>query len=180
MSAPIHIREARSADSSGIARVQVDSYRTAYAGILPPPYLAHFTYEEQTQDWRDLLADADHDPLIVAENDAGDIVGYALGRTADDVVGYACELVALHVRRDHQRQGVGRQLIGAMAERLRAAGCNSLMLWVLADNQNARTVYEQLGGQLVGEKRFQIEEFDFDVREVAYGWRDSAALCMPA
>ena len=36
----IEVREAVPEDSPGIARVQVDSYRTAYAGLFPEPYLA--------------------------------------------------------------------------------------------------------------------------------------------
>jgi hypothetical protein len=50
------VRQATIGDSCGLARVQVDSYRRAYAGIFPPSYLAHFTYEEQEQDWHDLLS----------------------------------------------------------------------------------------------------------------------------
>jgi hypothetical protein len=51
----LNIRKATIVDSAGLARVQVDSYRTAYAGIFPPAYLDHFTYEEQEQDYRNLL-----------------------------------------------------------------------------------------------------------------------------
>ena len=51
----MHVRKAEVEDSAGMARVQVDSYRTAYAGIMPQDYLDHFTYEEQAQDWRDFL-----------------------------------------------------------------------------------------------------------------------------
>ncbi|MFU8773596.1 MAG: hypothetical protein ACNA8H_14410 [Anaerolineales bacterium] len=49
----MNICKATIEDSAGLARVQVDSYRTAYAGIFPQAYLAHFTHEEQ--DWRNLL-----------------------------------------------------------------------------------------------------------------------------
>ena len=59
----LNIRRATIEDSAGLARVQVDSYRAAYAGIFPPSYLAHFTYEEQEQDWHDLFA-AEVDALL--------------------------------------------------------------------------------------------------------------------
>ena len=42
-------------EGTGIARVQVDSYRAAYAGIIPQRYLDQFSYEEQEQDWRDWI-----------------------------------------------------------------------------------------------------------------------------
>ena len=48
----IRVRQARPVDCPGIARVQVDSYRTAYAGLFPEDYLAQFSYEEQAQEWQ--------------------------------------------------------------------------------------------------------------------------------
>jgi hypothetical protein len=74
------IRDAQVSDAAGLAKVQVDSYRTAYAGILPDDYLAHFTYEEQTQDWRDLIAAGGSNILLVAPDASGEVVGYALAR----------------------------------------------------------------------------------------------------
>jgi ribosomal protein S18 acetylase RimI-like enzyme len=170
------IREANLGDCAGIARVQVDSYQTAYAGILPSEYLAHFSYEEQEQDWRALLSADQHDLLYVAENDSGEIVGYALGRAhSDQCASYDSELVALHVRRADQRQGIGKQLIAAVAERLKQQGCQSLMLWVLEQNP-ARSFYERLGGQRFDERPWRIEELGLDTTEVAYGWPDITTL----
>ena len=116
----VKIRQARIEDNGAIARVQVDSYQTAYAGILPVPYLAHFTYQEEEQDWRDLLTSNRSDILYVAETDEGEIVGYALARAeGDKEAKYESELVAMHVRSSYQRQGLGRRLIAAVAGRLR-------------------------------------------------------------
>jgi GNAT superfamily N-acetyltransferase len=171
----MQIRRARIQDSAGIARAQVDSYQTAYAGILPQEYLAHFTYAEQEQDWRDLLSSQPQDIVYVAE-DAGEIIGYALGRaTQSEIPPYDSELVALHIRRSHQHKGSGRQLVAAIAEQLRQRGCSSLMLWVLATNP-ARSFYERLGGQLIGERCINLGE-DVTAVEVAYGWPDIQSLC---
>lgn len=165
------IRAAVIQDSAGIARVQVDSYRTAYAGIFPQEYLDHFIYEEQEQDWRDLLSSGEFtDVLYVAENDNHEIAGYALGRTGPSgVASYDSELVALHVRQADQGQDVGRQLLAAVADRLRRRECSSLMVWVLAQNP-ARGFYERLGGRLVGEKTTYLGDGDIKAVEVAYGW----------
>ena len=74
------VREARIEDSAVLAQIQVGSYRTAYAGIFPQAYLDRFTVEEQAQDWRTLLSLELEDVLLVAETEAGEVVGYALGR----------------------------------------------------------------------------------------------------
>jgi GNAT superfamily N-acetyltransferase len=172
----VKIRNAKTEDSAGLARVQVDSYRTAYAPIFPQSYLDHFTYEEQEQDWREWLIDKPDDVLLVAEMD-GEIVGYALGRPgSSEISPYHSELLAAHVRQARQRQGIGSQLIAAVASRLQDQGCRSLILWALAQNPS-RALYEKLGGQVVGEKEWGgNEEFGTDVQEVAYGWTDIALL----
>lgn len=173
----MRIRAAQVEDSAGLARVQVDSYHTAYAGIFPQPYLDGFSYEEQEQDWRDLLAAGLPDALLVAETAAGEIVGYALGQPGpSDIPPYDAELVALHVRASHQGQGIGQQLIAAVAHELRQAGCTSLMLWTLERNP-ARALYERLGGQVIGVRDWGgNDEFGIHVQEVAYGWPDMARL----
>ena len=163
------IRAATIDDCASIARVQVDSYRTAYAGILPQAYLDHFTYEEQTQDWRDLLSSGSHDILLVAQPDSGEIAGYALGRSGGDIQPFESELVALHVRRSHQRQGLGQQLFTVCAQQLWHKGCTSMMLWVLAQNP-ARAFYEHLGGRLIGTRQVDLGAGDVVATEVAYGW----------
>lgn len=171
------IRRARPEDSAALARVQVDSYRTAYAGILPDDYLAHFTYEEQEQDWRDLLAAGMSDSLLVAEAADGEVIGYALGRPGPiEIAPFEGELVALHIRRGHQRQGVGHALVAALVDCFTAHGCGSLMLWVLAENAPARRFYERLGGQLIGKRTIELGEGDITPTEVAYGWLDIRSL----
>lgn len=177
--ADIRIRPATAADSAGIAQVQVASYRSAYADILPPDYLAGFTEEDQMADWQAWIPDHPDDILVVAAASDDAIVGYALARPGSEpATGYASEIIALHVRRDHQNHGIGRRLVAAAAGALRDAGCPSLMLWTLGPNP-VRAWYERLGGQLLAEKPWDgNEEFGQSITEVAYGWRDIEALCL--
>lgn len=172
----MNIRHAGYADSAELAQIQVNSYRSAYAGILPPEYLAHFTIEEQTQDWQDLLVGAQDFILLVAETETGQLSGYALGHTGSvEMAGYDSEIDALHVRQAEQRQGVGRALIAAMASTLQEAGAGSLMLWVLLQNP-ARALYERLGGEMLGQRKITLGEGDILTEEVAYGWKHIAEL----
>ncbi len=175
----MEIRPARVEDSEGLAHVQVDSYRTAYAGLLPQDFLDQFSYAEQAQDWRDLLSGEMRDLLSVAVHD-GEVLGYALGRPGvTEIEPYDGELVALHVRKAHQGQGVGRALIADMAGRLRSSGSTALLLRVLEGNTRARAIYERLGGRPAGRHAMRLgdEEDAFEAIEVAYGWPDIAELC---
>ena len=163
----MNIRTATFEDCAAIARVQVNSYHAAYAALMPAEYLAAFSYEEQEQDWKDLLQSG-QDTLLVAENLAGEVIGYALSRPTPQA-SYDCELVALHIDRDWQRQGIGRGLFHETARRMGALGCRSLGVWVLEGNL-ARGFYEYLGGQENGEQFFEIEELHLRRREVGYRW----------
>ena len=90
----ILIREAFLQDCHGIAHVQVDSYRTAYAGLFPDTYLAQFTYEEQTQDWREWLVTHADDLLLVAVSPEDQVTGYLLARAQPDIYpGYDAEIL---------------------------------------------------------------------------------------
>jgi ribosomal protein S18 acetylase RimI-like enzyme len=177
----MRIRRANVHDCAALAHVQVDSYRAAYAGIFPRSYLDHFRYEEQEQDWRDLLSSGSGDVLYVAETEPGEVVGYGLGRAGPTgIPAYDGELVALHVRPAYHGQGLGRRILAAVAAELQRQGCTALMLWTLEKNP-AQALYEQLGGQRIGEKAWDGNQvFGTEVTEVAYGWPDAGALAAPA
>ena len=96
-----------------------------------------------------MLSSTMEDLLHCAKTDAGEIVGYALGRPGlSEVPPYESELVVLHGRRAYQGRGIGRRLVSVMAEQLMQRGCTSLMLWVLEENPS-RGFYRRLGGQLL-------------------------------
>ena len=168
------IRKATIDDSSALAHIQVDSYRTAYADFFPQVYLDQFSYEEQTQDWRDLLSSESNEPLFVAENTQGEIVGYALGKAETDPEAlYDSALTAIHVHRSQQRQGIGRHLLTAVVKALQEQGCTSLWLSTLAGNP-VKAWYERLGGAPIGELRYMVDETE--IVEIKYGWSDIELL----
>lgn len=171
------IRPAAPSDSRGIARIQVDSYRSAYEGLLPSAYLEHFTYEEQEEDWNAWLSSRSEQILLVAEYSSAGVIGYALSEpTLDRRSSHDAELLALHVGRASRGQGVGTQLVAATVRELERCQCVSLCLWVLERNP-ARLFYEKLGGKEVGRRPWVNNEyFGTRVVEVEYGWPDVGCL----
>lgn len=168
------IRRATLQDCRGIAKVQVDSYRAAYAGLFPQPYLDHFTYDEEEQDWVKLLQSNTSDILVVAATSDGTITGYTLARAQPNIYpGYDSEIVALHVRQTAQRNGVGKALLRGALRDLSERHCQSVMLWTLKGNPT-RLWYEHLQGTVLGEKHYQVN--DWDIVEIAYGWEPLSAL----
>ena len=165
----LKIRLASLKDAAGIARVQVDSYLSAYKSLLPAEYLANFTYEEQEKDWQGWQKDHPEDILLVADDD-GVIIGYSLNRKLPDEPGWG-EVAALHVSMLLKRRGVGKALFVESACQLQKKGCRSLLIWTLEDNPS-RGFYEHLGGKLSKTKDWIIEELDFHKVEVCYRWED--------
>lgn len=169
------VRLAAASDCRELAEVQVASYRAAYAGAFPPAYLDLFSIDEQERDWLDWLHKNADDVLLVAVDEAGRVLGYVLAQAAPEIrPGYDAEIMALHVRREQQGQGVGGALLRAAATALQGCGSRSVMLWTLAGNP-VRCWYERLGGRLIAEKSYLVD--DWEVVEVGYGWPDVAALC---
>jgi ribosomal protein S18 acetylase RimI-like enzyme len=163
-----HIRPATPADCAGIAKVQVDSYCTAYAGFFPESYFQNFSYAEQEQDWLNWFASGTDEILLVAVSPENEVIGYALTRAKAEIYpGYDSELAALHVRKALQGQGIGKALILNTAERLAARGCQTVMLWTLQGNP-VRRWYESLHGKLLGETNYDVD--GWNIVEVAYGW----------
>jgi ribosomal protein S18 acetylase RimI-like enzyme len=166
------IREARIEDAAGIAKVHVDTWRTTYAGILPDEHLANLSYERREKLWIDyILSDAEsRDFNHVAENDAGQIVGFVSGgpeRKNDP--DYKSELYAIYILKEYQGQGIGHSLTQTLVKRLLQSGMNTMLLWVVSDNP-ARRFYEALGGQQIKTERVELGGVMID--EVAYGWTD--------
>ncbi len=79
------VRRARIGDEHGIARVHVDAWREAYAGIVPTEYLASLSYDGRQAMWERVLSpDAARQVAFVAEVPREEIVGFASGFAAPD------------------------------------------------------------------------------------------------
>ena len=145
------IRAATEDDAPAIGRVQVETWRAAFRGIVADATLAGLSATERARQWRDLLADRSGARFIFVAQDITDALGgFAAGgpeRSGDP--NYRGELYALYVLPSHRRRGVGRDLMRAVAGRLAAAGTRSMLLWVFDANTQARTFYEALGGVVI-------------------------------
>ena len=194
----IRIEQARPGDGAGIARVQVATWQTTYRGLVPEAYLDAMAEEPRARMWEEVIARDRGDGasafvmVAVAAGPEQDVdpapglpgsTGEERGRT---VVGFAAagpersgdpefqgELGAIYVLREFQGQGVGRRLVAAVVDGLRARGHRSMLVWVLAGNPYRR-FYESLGGVHVRTRTIEIG--GVKLPEFGYGWRDLAEL----
>ncbi len=170
------IRPARGADAPAIARIHVDAWREAYAGIVSANFLAALSYERRERAWQSALEPASTQAILfVAEDPAGNVIGFvSAGPNGDPALPHRGEVSALYLLARHHRQGIGRALFTAATGALAARGMSSWLVWVLAEGP-ARPFYAAMGGHLLREKTVQIG--DQTLMDVAYA---GAARDQPA
>jgi ribosomal protein S18 acetylase RimI-like enzyme len=120
---PITIRSAGRDDADAIARIQVQTWRSAYRGIIPDEFLATLNVEERAAQWRDRLTiEPERRSVVLVAEEAGQIVGLVSGgRNRKPAFPFDAELYALYVAPHCQRRGVGRRLTRALVEILQRA-----------------------------------------------------------
>ena len=130
--ADVSVRPARPADAERVARVQLSTWRTAYADLLPAEALA--VPEEQVAAlWLNAIEappSPRHRVLVAMERI--ELVGFAASTPADDDgldAATTAELSTLLVEPRWGRRGHGSRLVAASVEHWRGAGFTTAVAW---------------------------------------------------
>jgi len=143
-------------DADAIGRVQVETWRAAYTGLMPDEVVAAFDVEARQRIWREILTrerrpgSAD----FVAEAD-GAVVGFAsvgAWREGEEIVEGVGELFAIYVGSEHWSTGTGRALIERAEASMRESGFAEARLWVLDGNERAERFYRAAGWEADGRR----------------------------
>lgn len=163
------IREAKREDAPGIARVQVDTWNSAYKGIVPDEVLKERTYENQEKKWLRRIFDNPEctEFIYVAAADNGEIAGFSSGKVSDEE-GYGGNLYTLYILQEYQKQRIGSKLLKTVARRLLSLGAHDMLIWVFAENSACR-FYEKLGGVRVCEKMMDMGGREIPI--IGFGWK---------
>jgi GNAT superfamily N-acetyltransferase len=131
---------------------------------------------DRTLRWREqLVGDAE---VYVAEVD-GDVVGFITGGPIrEPIEGYDAELYAIYLLQSAQGRGIGRSLLKALSGSLLRKGLTGMIVWVLEKNPS-KHFYEKSNAQLVTSASKNIQIGGMTLTEVAYGWRNLAAIQLP-
>lgn len=174
------IRESTQNDVPGMAKVRVDTWRSAYKGIVPDEFLERLSYQSTAEGWQKAFWE-NRKPgvaVFVAENEQKEIVGIAIcgPEQSQDPI-YRGEIYVLYVLPQYQNQGIGREHVAACVQHLiQQLAVETMLIWVMAENPYRR-FYESLGGKLVREKTKEIGgEL---ISEVGYGWEELYKLATP-
>lgn len=163
------IRPVSRSDLEAIATLHVQSWQSAYRGILPDGVLDQLTAQDRVRDWARWLATPDAHTYAAVERRR--LVGFARILPAEgspDVPPASGEISHLYVAPDSQRMGVGQALLTRSLEDIVARGLERAVLWVLEKNYRARAFYERAGFRLDGARRTDPERLGTGAPEVRY------------
>lgn len=147
------VRAATAADADAIGRIQVETWRAAYADLLPRHAIDGFDVAARQALWREGLSRTPQpgSATFVALVD-DEIVGFATVGDSHSEDGPG-ELYAIYVDPSHWGHGAGRALIQRAEGSLRDSGFASALLWVLEGNEQAERFYRAAGWTRDGEKQ---------------------------
>lgn len=169
--ADVSVRPARPADAERIARVQLSTWRTAYAALLPASAL-DVPEVQAAALWLGAVESppsASHRVLVAFERE--ELVGFAAYGPAEEVE--AVELSALLVQPRWGRRGHGSRLVAAAVEDWRRDGAAVAVCWAWEHDPATRSFllaggWEPDGavrGLDTGEQVQQQLRFHTDLRE---------------
>ena len=148
MADTITIRRATAADAQAIGAVFDAAARAGWTYLGELAQTPMFTPDEWDKEV------ADHAPpnvMLVAVDESSAIVGFVAAHPAEG------ELFLLFVHPEAAGRGIGRRLLDAGHDALRAAGCREAFLYTHEQNERALAVYRAAGYRPDG----TIRESDF-------------------
>ena len=151
-----NIRKATINDASIIAEISIDSWKSAYKGLLPPKLLLNRKADkERITAWKDNIANSDY-IVLVYEQDK--VCGYLWAGKKRDKIDIPYEIYAIYVSPQYQRLGIGQALIN---EYKKLINNQPFYLYMLKGNAPASAFYKQMGGNenVSYNKKISINEY---------------------
>ncbi|WP_375494001.1 GNAT family N-acetyltransferase [uncultured Jatrophihabitans sp.] len=143
--ADVSVRTATEADAQQLGRIQVDTWRLAYAQVLPEPVLSGLTPDLAAGQWASAITappSAQHHVLVALEQQW--LVGFAASGPVVDVepddppADTTSELALVLVEPRWGRRGHGSRLLAATVDHARADGMTRGVCWIPEQDEVTR------------------------------------------
>ncbi len=147
--AVVSVRPARPGDAAEIARIQLTTWRAAYAGVLPARILDGLTAGDVEEQWSAAVLrppSPGHRVLVAMEQEW--LVGFAALEPAEDDgldPTSTAMISTLLVEPRWGRRGHGSRLLAACVDLLRENRYATAVTWVLDSDPAVRTFYSSAG-----------------------------------
>ncbi len=164
-SSHVGVRAAQRSDAEALVGVFDESWRNAYAGIIPHLHLDLMIRRRTATWWRRVIAAGES--ISVLEID-GKIVGYATFGPARHRCKHQGEIYELYITPIYQGLGFGELLFESCRHELDLRSLNGLIIWALIDNTSAIDFYWRRGGRPVASTIDRIGRAKLE--KVALAW----------
>ena len=144
------IREAQPQDALGITIVNNFAWKLAYTGLVPEELINRRIEDLLPRTEKTRLGIEQNGHYLVAAEE-GTVVGFCIyGPERDAEIPGRSEVYALYVLPGYQKRGVGRALLKAAWESLKAEGAALGVVHCLRGNP-ALHFYQRMGGKIIGQ-----------------------------
>ena len=162
----MNIRPARPDDADAIARINVETWRDAYAGILPDRMLVNVSISREKGGWSSTLLIRYR--VYIAETENYGIVGFGRCRPQRlSNIKSEGEVYTLYFSSDFQGRGFGSSLMAFMFGALARDGRKFVIVWVFGENP-FKYFCEAIGGRKIAERDERL--WGESIPEIAYAW----------
>lgn len=156
-------------DRNAISLIYEESWKYAYKGIVPQAYLDSIPAGQ----WATKLDQEGVGSLVAVED--GKLIGtssYCKSRWAE--FGECGEIISIYFLPQYMGRGYGKKLLNAVVSKLQGLGFEDIFLWVLEENERARTFYERCGF-IATEHHMEYEIGGKMLREIQYRYAAGAS-----
>lgn len=136
-------------DLLAVSRIYVDTWQTAYRGIVPQPFLDSLSPERRASS-QPMTSPRPSLLLLEGETPIG-VSSFGRGRL-ESKKDWG-EIVSLYLLPAYWGRGYGRMLMDGVLSQLSRMGYQDIYLWALEKNHRARRFYERYGFTLSGETK---------------------------
>lgn len=151
----MHIRKASVRDAKAIAKFHVDTWRTAYEGIIPTSFLENLSYQTRMESWEMTLNKVDNYVLVAVDDDSK-VIGFAdTSKRPTNLETNSTDLTSLYLLQEYQGRGIGKLLMQELFRYYNEQNYDSVYVEVLKDNPT-KTFYEAFGAKHVEDIEIKI------------------------
>lgn len=138
----IRLRKALQADVPEIAQIHVDSWITAFAGLMPDKYINGYSCSSRIDEWDNVIK-TNAETVVVAETDSK-IVGF-MSYSAHLHFSDTLELSKLYLCPSVYGKSLGSQLLTHLISEAETNNIKAINLYVLDNNESAIRFYKKHG-----------------------------------
>lgn len=146
----IKIRKARNGDEKTLAHIQTESWKAAFADIIPADDLKKYTDISKAETMYENVLKSGYAEMSILEIDGKPHCIAAWSKAKNPEFSDSAELICIHSLYDNWGKGYGTMMMNHIFNEIKNSGYNSVLLWVFEKNTRARNFYEKHGFVLTG------------------------------